>query len=207
VPEFCTCGAQLPPDARFCHKCGKPQGDFLVVEEQPRVLPVQPQTIPPTPPEISFGNGTAVRIGFLAALIAVLLVISPLPFLFLRLMLAFIAAGFFAVYMYMRRTGQRLSLWGGARMGWITGIFSFTIFTIQFTAGVLASSSAGGFVGLLKQQLPPHDARTDQLLQIIEQPSGLAALVVMALVFFFVLLTVLPTLGGVLGAKLLTREN
>ena len=207
MPEFCTCGAQLPPDARFCHKCGKPQGDFLVVEEEPHVLTVQPQTAPPTPPEISFGNGTAVRIGFLAALIAVLLVISPLPFLFLRLMLAFIAAGFFAVYMYMRRTGQRLSLWGGARMGWITGIFSFTIFTIQFTAGVLASSSAGGFVGLLKQQLPPHDARTDQLLQIIEQPSGLAALVVMALVFFFVLLTVLPTLGGVLGAKLLTREN
>ena len=28
VLEFCTCGAQLPPDARFCHKCGKPQYDY-----------------------------------------------------------------------------------------------------------------------------------------------------------------------------------
>ena len=28
VPEYCTCGAQLPPDARFCHKCGKPQYDY-----------------------------------------------------------------------------------------------------------------------------------------------------------------------------------
>jgi hypothetical protein len=208
VPEFCTCGAQLPPDARFCHKCGKPQGELfspgLEVAAEPVVPVVAP---PPPPPEIGFANGTAVRIGFLAALISVLLLIIPLPFPLLRIVIVFVAAGFLAVYLYMRRTGQRLTLRGGARMGWMTGIFSFTIFTVQLTASVLASSSEGGFAGVLKQNLPPNDAHTSQLLQLIEDPSALVFLMLMVLAFLFVFLTILPTLGGLLGAKLLAREN
>ncbi len=31
MPDFCTCGAQLPPDALFCHKCGKPQREIAPV--------------------------------------------------------------------------------------------------------------------------------------------------------------------------------
>jgi hypothetical protein len=208
VPDFCTCGAQLPPDARFCHKCGKPQGELFASEPEAAAEPVAPVIAPPLlPPDIGFGNGTAVRIGFLAALAAVLLLIFPLPFPFLRLTIVFIAAGFVAVYLYMRRTGQRLSLRSGARMGWMTGVFSFTIFTVQLTASVLASSSEGGFAGVLKQQLPPNDARTSQLLQLIADPSTLVLLMLMVLVFLFVFLTILPTLGGLLGAKLLAREQ
>ena len=41
VPEFCTCGAQLPPDARFCHKCGKPQYDYPGVEEPEPAPPLR----------------------------------------------------------------------------------------------------------------------------------------------------------------------
>jgi hypothetical protein len=92
-------------------------------------------------------------------------------------------------------------------MGWITGIFSFTIFTVQLTASVLASSTEGGFANVLKQQLPPNDARTGQILQLIQEPATLGLLMFMMLVFLFVFLTVLPTLGGLLGAKLLTREQ
>ena len=51
----------------------------------------------------------------------------PIPLVWLRLPIAFVAAGFLAVYLYSRRTGQMLSLRSGARMGWITGIFSFTL--------------------------------------------------------------------------------
>ena len=32
MPEFCTCGAELPPDARFCHRCGKPQREETALE-------------------------------------------------------------------------------------------------------------------------------------------------------------------------------
>jgi hypothetical protein len=49
--------------------------------------------------------------------------VFPIPWPFVRLPLAFLAAGFLAVYLYSRRTGQTLSIRSGARMGWITGIF------------------------------------------------------------------------------------
>ena len=205
--ERCTCGAQLPPDARFCHKCGKPQYDYPGSEAEPVTDVVSPPSSPPpAPQEISFRNGTAVRIGFLAALLAFILFVLPLPFPFPRLLLAFLAAGFVAVYLYKRRTGQRLSIRSGARIGWITGIFSFTIMTVQFTAGILISSTQGGIPALLRAQLPQNDARTQEVLRLIQEPAALAAMMVFVLLMLFLLLTVLPTLGGALGAKLLTRE-
>ena len=73
MPERCTCGAQLPEDALFCHKCGKPQREIVSVDE-PEVVPAPPP-IPVAavqPLVISFHNGPAVRIalgmGFLAFL-------------------------------------------------------------------------------------------------------------------------------------------
>ncbi len=208
MPEFCTCGAHLPPDARFCHKCGKPQYDEPLFEPDatPVITPATPPPLPP--PEISFGNGTAVRIGFLAALVAVLLLVAfPLPFALLRLMATCIAAGFLAVFLYKRRTGRPVTLRGGARMGWITGIFSFTIFTVQLTAGVVATSGQGGIAAVLKSQFPPNDARYDQVIQLIQEPTTLAMFLLLCLFSLFILLTVLSTLGGLLGAKVLTREH
>jgi hypothetical protein len=205
VAERCTCGAQLPADARFCHKCGKPQYDYPGLETE-AITQAPPPPPPPQAPEISFRNGTAVRIGFLAALIAFILFVIPLPFPFPRLLIAFLAAGFLAVYLYVRRTGQKLSIRSGARMGWITGIFSFLIVTVQFTAGVLVTSSQGGIVALLRAQLPANDARTQEVLKLLQEPSALVAMMVFVLLMMFLLLTVLPTLGGALGAKLLTKE-
>jgi hypothetical protein len=208
VVERCTCGAQLPPDARFCHKCGKPQYDYPGLETEPVVEAPPPSSppSPPQPPEISFRNGTAVRIGFLAALIAFILFVIPLPFPFPRLLIAFLAAGFLAVYLYVRRTGQKLSIRSGARMGWITGVFSFVIVTVQFTAAVLVTSSQGGIAALLRAQLPADDARTQEVLKLLQEPSALVAMMAFVLLMLFLLLTVLPTLGGALGAKLLTRD-
>jgi hypothetical protein len=209
VPDFCTCGAQLPPDARFCHKCGKPQYDYPgLTEETPAEVP-PPLPAPPqaqTPLEISFHNRLAVRIGFLAALTAVLLFMFPLPFPFLRLLLAFIAAGFLAVFAYTRRTGQMLSIRSGARMGWITGIFSFTFVTILFTVAMVAISNEGGLVKFFRSQLPPNDARTEQLTQALNNPATLAGVLAFSVIVLFVILTALPVLGGALGAKVLAKE-
>ena len=109
MPDFCTCGAQLPPDARFCHKCGKPQYDYPGIVEEP-----EPEAPPPLPakapllviPEIGFHNRLAVRIGFIAALAAVFVNLAPLPLPLVRSVIAFLAAGFLAVFLYSRRTGQ-----------------------------------------------------------------------------------------------------
>ena len=208
MPDFCTCGAQLPPDARFCHKCGKPQYDYPGLTEEtvaPTPPPLPAAAIQP-PAEIGFHNRLAVRIGFLAALTAVLLFMFPLPFLFLRMLFAFIAAGFLAVFAYTRRTGQMLSIRSGARMGWITGIFSFTFVTILFTVAMVAISNEGGLEKVLRSQLPPSDARTEQLTQALNNPATLAGGLVFSVLMLFIILTVLPVLGGALGAKVLAKE-
>src|SRR5882724_2699045 len=129
MPEFCSCGAQLPEDARFCHKCGKPQREEITVEQ------------PPPPPIMaapaagawtgapSFHNPVAVRVGLFVASIATFLCLA-LPFGFVVWLPS---AGFTSVYLFRRRTGQSLSVRNGARMGWISGILSFLIITVMFT--------------------------------------------------------------------------
>jgi hypothetical protein len=213
VPEFCTCGAQLPPDARFCHKCGKPQYDYPGVEEPEAASPpvvevanVLQATFVPVSGEISFHNRLAVRIGFIAAMGAVMISVFPIPWPFVRLPLAFLAAGFLAVYLYSRRTGQTLSIRSGARMGWITGIFSFTLVSILFTVAIVAISSQGDFAKQLLSQLPANDARADVIQQALSSPALILGVVVLYLLLFFVIFTALPMIGGALGAKVLEKE-
>jgi len=212
VPEFCTCGAQLPPDARFCHKCGKPQYDYMPAIEEAEEAPTpQPTALPELQPvrfpaDIGFHNGLAVRIGFIAAMGAVMISLFPIPLPFVRLPLAFLLAGFLAVFLYSRRTGQTLSIRSGARMGWITGIFSFTLVTILFTVIMVAVSSQGGLVQQLRSQLPANDARADMIQQAFSSPAMIAGVVVLYLILFFVVFTALPIIGGALGAKVLEKQ-
>ncbi len=212
VPEFCTCGAQLPPDARFCHKCGKPQYDYPGLEEpEPAAPPIEVAMSPQTPhapslAEISFHNRLAVRVGFIAALGAVFVFLVPLPFPFLRLFVAFVAGGFFAVFLYSRRTGQMLSIRSGVRMGWITGIFSFTMLSVLFTFAMVAISNQGGLAKYIQSQLPANDSRTETVAQALNDPAMLGVLVLLSLGMLFVILTALPIIGGALGAKVLEKE-
>lgn len=210
MPDRCTCGAQLPPDARFCHKCGKPQYDYPGIAEEPEEPEAQaPEPIAPAAPvldEISFRNRMAVRIGFLAALAAVMLFLFPLPFPFVRLMVVFFAAGFLAVFLYTRRTGHLLSIRAGVRMGWITGVFCFALISLLMTAALVTISNRGGLANYLRSQFPANDARTDTLAQALSDPATLVGGLAFALLMLFVILTALPMIGGALGAKVLAKE-
>ena len=212
MPEFCTCGAQLPPDARFCHKCGKPQYDYPGVEESgPAQAAIEPSTLPPisvapTAAEIGFHNRLAVRIGFVAAAAAVLASMVPLPLVLLRLPIGFIAAGFLAVYLYSRRTGQVLNLRSGARMGWITGIFSFVLVSIIFTVAMVVVTSQGGLEKELQTQISQSDPRWEMVRQVLNNPAMIIGFLILYLMLFFVILTALPMIGGALGAKVLERQ-
>jgi hypothetical protein len=210
VPEFCTCGAQLPPDARFCHKCGKPQYDYPGLETVD-VVPVEAPilvTAPPAPlpAEISFHNRLAVRVAFIAALSSVFLFLVPVPFPVIRLLLPFLAGGFFAVFLYSRRSGQALSIRGGARMGWITGVFSFTMISVVFAFAMVEISNQGGLAKFVQSQLPANDARAE-FAQTLNDPAMLGVLMLLSLGMLFVVLTALPVIGGALGAKVLEKES
>jgi hypothetical protein len=200
----------LPADARFCHKCGKPQYDYP--GNEPEVaLPVEVPvvvTLPQVqlPAEIGFHNRLAVRVAFIAALSSVFLFLVPVPFPVLRLLFPFLAGGFFAVFLYSRRSGQMLSIRGGARMGWITGVFSFTMISVVFTFAMVEISNQGGLAKFVQSQLPANDARAE-IAQTLNDPAMLGVLMLLSLGMLFVVLTVLPVLGGALGAKVLEKES
>lgn len=147
------------------------------------------------------------RIGFLAALLAFIVVLVTVPFLFPSFVIAFLAAGFFAVYLYMRRTGQKLSTRSGARMGWMTGIFLFTIMIVQLTASVLAAPSQGGLAALMRAQMQKQGTANPDVLKMLDAPATLPVMMALGIFAMFLLLTILPMLGGALGAKLLTKER
>jgi hypothetical protein len=208
VAEHCTCGAELVPGARFCHKCGKPQFEWSPPEELPEETPQVAE--PKAEADISFRNRTAVRIGLAMAVAASVLISLPLPMYVnvVWMLMWLVAAGFLAVYFYERRTGQGLSVRKGARMGWITGVFCFSIATIFFTITMVAIARRGGLAEFYRQQLGaqgPSPPEVEQLLEILEQPSGAAMLIFLTLAVLFFLFTLLPTLGGAMGAKLLDR--
>jgi hypothetical protein len=209
MPEYCTCGAELPPDARFCHKCGKPLRDEIVVEQAPPpprldfVAPISPVATPLAP---SFHNPIAVRVGLFVASIAALLCVL-LPF---GCVIWLPSAGFIAVYLYSRRTGQSLSVRSGARMGWIAGIMSFAIFTVVFTVGTVAiANQPGGLSAAFREALRSRSVSQQQLedaLQVLSTPTGQASVYIFALLFSFTVTAVFCTAGGAIGAKVLEKE-
>ena len=211
MPEFCTCGAELPPDARFCHRCGKPQREEVVPETvtQPlELVTVAPPAAPPSgaPLRVNFHNKTAVRIGLLMAGIASLL--SALPTMALGLVglaIWWVTAGFMSVYFYRRRTGQFLTVDSGLRMGWITGLLGSTITSVVFTVSVVPLIRGGGLAAIYQEQFHKmygNDPNVQQALKILQNPSSLALVIVFVLLFFFLIITFLSTAGGALGAKL-----
>jgi hypothetical protein len=209
VPDFCTCGVQLPPDARFCHKCGKPQYDYPgLVEDTPAPPPLPTVAAAPPPPEISFHNRLAVRIGFFVALILFIPFMFLFPIPFVPSLIAFLA-GFLAVYSYCRRTGHSLSIRSGARMGWITGIFSFGIVAVFIALSMAAASTQGPLVDRIREYQGPFHLKSDQIdmvAKVLQDPASFAAAIGSVLLMLFVILTALPMLGGALGAKVLDKE-
>src|SRR5689334_22173506 len=108
MPNVCTCGAELVPDALFCHRCGKPQREIPAYAPEPPVLePAPVQATVAAPPPVNFHNRLAIQIGLVMAILATLA--SFLVYV------NWLAAGFFTVLIYRRRTGYVLDMQSGVR--------------------------------------------------------------------------------------------
>ncbi|MEO8097639.1 MAG: zinc ribbon domain-containing protein [Acidobacteriota bacterium] len=206
MPDQCTCGAQLPEDARFCHKCGKPQREEFIPVDEP-VEVAEPVIAPPpvlavAPAPINLSNRVAVRSALLACGVAILLsiVLGPLGLG----LLALIAGGFFAVYSYRRRTGQPVSVVNGVRLGWIAGIFVFLLIAVITTLMVAALSQPEVAQQLREQMIkssyPPEEVT--RLFETLQKPSGIG----LSLLEGFFSSVLLMGLGAAAGAKLLDRH-
>ncbi|MBE0657290.1 MAG: zinc ribbon domain-containing protein [Bryobacteraceae bacterium] len=230
VEGQCTCGARLADDARFCHRCGRPvrDDDPLLAQPEPeedspaledRIVDAQPEPAPPSAAaqaaeaaaavlkEVSFRSPLAVRVGFLAAsIVQLVLMLVAMAHTVQLLPLVLAAGGAYAVVLFSRRSGRTLSVMEGARMGWISGVFSFVISTVLFTAGLLLSGK--GLVPMFEENLKTaglDSANTGKALDMIRDPNVLVIFVVLMLIFNFLLVAVVSSLGGALGARLTRR--
>ncbi len=203
MPEFCTCGAQLPPDARFCHKCGKPQREEIAVEPVEVFAPPQPPLVEAVPLQaLSFRNPVALRVGLLAA--GLLCLMMMIPGVNYGAVVWWLGAGYLSVWIYKRRTGQRLNVRSGARMGWITGVISCALLTLLFAFFLLAIRQMGG-LDAIKHGLKDfafQQGSVDEALKMLQDPSRMLR----SLIATFIMLTLTCTAGGALGAKMLGKD-
>jgi hypothetical protein len=201
MPDFCTCGAQLPPDSLFCHKCGKPQRETTPEEWEPPEPPAAPAPAPvAAPAAVDFRNPVAVRIGLTMAALSTLLIWIPL--------VNYAVAGFAATWFYRRRTGTPLNIAGGVRMGWITGVLMFAIGLVVVSAQALVSGGLGAQLQAQLRSLPnAGDPAVQQVLAFFQSPAGLARAVGVSLLLMFVAATGLSMAGGALGARLAGRSD
>lgn len=211
VNDFCTCGAKLPEDARFCHKCGKPQREEPEIEALDRQMSAsEPEAdaeaapVPPPLAKIGFQNPVAVRAAILSSAIATVAGLIPWPGLFHQLwqLLTIAAGGFIAVYFYHRRTGEYLSIRNGLQIGWMTGLFCFIVMMV-ILALVLAMVASLGESGL--KQITA-EAGQPEVAEAMSRMMSNPAMLVFALVSVFFLTTVLASVGGALGSRILDKE-
>jgi hypothetical protein len=166
-----------------------------MVEPEEITPPPIPVAAEPEPKAIGFRNGLAVRIGLFLSMLTMLVSVLIGPFVILWMLVA----GGLAAWLYKRRTGEVLSAWSGARLGWITGLFTFLILMVLIsTAAFLLTDPA--FVDMFLAQMRQRGAgeTAKQVVDALQSPGRIAA----ALVQTFIFCGLLPVLGGMLGAKL-----
>jgi hypothetical protein len=93
-----------------------------------------------------------------------------------------------------------LTILGGAHLGWLAGVFVFVMATILVTIAVALLTSPD-MVSEVRQvwlkKLPAGDV--DEILKLFTDPGRIASILPVLFMFF----TLLPALGGALGARLL----
>ena len=213
------CGIAVEDGTAFCNQCGAPQ---IRVAAEPATQPLPPGTPdevqppaepvalggvpPPGPAGIDWSQALPA-----AALAGAFLALAwAVPFL--GFLLWVVAGGILGVAMYRRRVPLAALTRGlGARIGAITGLFGFGVFAVILGLELLASRGSGRFREMLQQVVEQaaarnNDPRTQQALQQLMTPAGLALLVTLVLVFFLAAFLALSSVGGALGAWLLGRS-
>ena len=108
-------------------------------------------------------------------------------------------AGFAAAMLYKGHSPEPLPTAAGARLGWMTGLWLFLVFAVSAALTSIYLSSAAGREAL--KALP----NMPELTKMLDNPHQFLMTVLGSIIPTFFMVTLLPGLGGILGAKLLAR--
>ncbi len=146
---------------------------------------------------ISFNNTRAVFTTLIVAAISmvVLLLIAlhaaPLFPFFLC------GVGYVAVRFYRGKSAEPLSTSAGARLGWMTGLWLFLVVVVLLTLTAISISNPEVW-----KQLQESYAKAPQVAKLLTLTQhDLLMQILFTVPFWFLLLTLLPGLGGILAAK------
>ena len=128
-----------------------------------------------------------------------------MPALQLLCILWSVGAGFLAVVLYRRATGQPMNIRNGVRMGWIAGVLNSLILTILFTISVASNSAE--LNALFREQVRLKAANDPAAMAMVENPYFLATGIIMMLFFMFLFITGACVAGGALSAKIIRDDR
>ena len=208
----------LNPDTAFCSNCGAPQ-----VRVPDSVTQSSGTELP------SSGSGedgvarTVLRLNWRHALPSAstaalaMAIASMLPKLNAFFPLWMIGGGLLAVVLYGRRSmlPQVSSVLGG-KVGALAGLLGFLFFAVFISAYMTIATVVlhqgeqirAQLRGVLEQAAANnHDASTQQVLQWVQTPEGLAAIMVLSMFLFLIAFLLLSTAGGIFGAALARRKG
>jgi hypothetical protein len=209
----CTCGALPPSDAQFCHRCGRPMVEFPQIESldnQPSTSTTSAvQTTSPSPEVVisEQPSGWSGNHGIRSALLGAFLAMSVFFLPGINLVAPIISpllCGLLTVWFYIRRTGDRLSVREGARLGTMSGLFAFVLVMIQFTVVMLALKDDKMRAEWEKQMgvILQDPQQASQAIEMLFSP-----MIFLVLALILGLFTFLPTLSGAAMAAWRNRRS
>jgi hypothetical protein len=165
--------------------------------------------LPPAPPPlptasgVSFRNSRALWITFVVAAVTLVAMVT-LGFFFPPLFpLVLCAAGFAATRLYNQKAKQPLTAAGAARLGWMTGLWLFLAVAVMFAMAAVVVANPQGW-----EQIKSIWAQVPQASKLVSMSQHeILMQLLIDLPFFFLLFTLLPGLGGILGAKFPRRRS
>ncbi len=191
--------------------CGRPLTEEAAAADAPqrigRMVPREGETLQTLAPPITVRNAQALRAAYFPALLAVFL--SNLPWLSFLFFLWYPLSGFLCVSGYRRRTGLSPNVGDGAKLGAITGAISSAVSLLMGVLNSLFPGDRPDLSQLLREQMeqmPAEDEIRRQVLQIIDDPATLGALVFFAVLVILAVSIGLSVAGGAVGAKVLKDD-
>lgn len=201
MQERCTCGAVLPEDARFCHKCGRPlfEEDAVRLAAQETALVPPPSQIAPPPPHVStigFSNLRAVLITMAVAAISLVALCAAAMIAPVLGPLVLCAAGFAATKIYKSRSTETISTGSGAYLGLMTGLWLFLVVAVcAGITSVYVSSPEGR--DMMKAAMP----KMPEVAKMLDNPHQFVISIVEGLIPTFFIATISAAFGGMLAAR------